>query len=146
MLSGEYAHSLDDKGRITIPVKFRKELGNSFMITNGLDGCLFIFPDKEWKIFETQLRTQGVLSNKDVRTLTRYFVGGGVSSILDKTGRTIIPSSLRDNAGLDKEIVLVGVLNRIEIWDKDKWNNQTKNIRDNADEIANHLDELGINL
>ena len=88
MLSGQYEHTIDDKGRVTIPSKFRKQLDSSFVITNGLDGCLFIFPESEWKIFETQLRTQGVLSSKEVRTLTRYFVGGGVESSLDKTGRT----------------------------------------------------------
>ena len=120
MLTGEFNHSIDAKGRLIIPSKFRENLGENFVITKGLDGCLFLYPDSEWKIFEEKLRTLP-LTNKDARIFTRFFLGSAVDGGLDKQGRVLISSALRNFANLEKEVVLVGVLDRVEIWDKAKW-------------------------
>ena len=112
MLTGEYNHSIDSKGRLIIPAKFREILGDSFVITKGLDNCLFVYPDNEWKLFEEKLRTLP-LTNKNARTFTRFFLGSAVEGVLDKQGRVLISSALRDFAGLEKEVVLVGVLDRV---------------------------------
>ena len=145
MLSGEYNHSIDTKGRVIIPAKFREQLGNEFMITKGLDNCLFVFPKNEWEKFEGRLNSLNMF-NKDARELIRVFVGGSVASTLDKTGRTLVPPALRDYANLEKEVVLVGVLNRIEIWDKTAWDDVNANVSQNMDDIAARLQDIGVNL
>ncbi|WP_461809810.1 division/cell wall cluster transcriptional repressor MraZ [Faecalimonas sp.] len=145
MLMGEFNHSIDAKGRLIIPSKFREELGENFVITKGLDGCLFLYPDSEWKIFEEKLRTLP-LTNKDARIFTRFFLGSAVDGGLDKQGRVLISSALRNFANLEKEVVLVGVLDRVEIWDKAKWEENNTVIEDNMDDIAGHMEELGLGI
>ena len=139
MLTGEYNHSIDSKGRLIIPAKFREILGDSFVITKGLDNCLFVYPDNEWKLFEEKLRTLP-LTNKNARTFTRFFLGSAVEGVLDKQGRVLISSALRDFAGLEKEVVLVGVLDRVEIWDKAKWDESNAEVEANMDDIAGHME------
>ena len=145
MLTGEYNHSIDSKGRLIIPAKFREILGDSFVITKGLDNCLFVYPDNEWKLFEEKLRTLP-LTNKNARTFTRFFLGRAVEGVLDKQGRVLISSALRDFAGLEKEVVLVGVLDRVEIWDKAKWDESNAEVEANMDDIAGHMEELGLGI
>ena len=145
MLTGEFNHSIDAKGRLIIPSKFRENLGENFVITKGLDGCLFLYPDSEWKIFEEKLRTLP-LTNKDARIFTRFFLGSAVDGGLDKQGRVLISSALRNFADLEKEVVLVGVLDRVEIWDKAKWEENNTAIEDNMDDIAGRMEELGLSI
>ena len=145
MLTGEFNHSIDTKGRLIIPSKFRDILGDDFVITKGLDGCLFLYPANEWKIFEEKLRTLP-LTNKNARTFTRFFLGSAVDGGLDKQGRVLISSALRAFAGLDKEVVLVGVLDRVEIWDKAKWDEHNTEVEENMDDIAAHMEDLGLSI
>ena len=141
MFMGEYNHSVDEKGRLIIPSKFREELGNEFVITKGLDDCLFIYNNTEWKALEDKLRTLP-LTNKNARTFARFMLGGAATVELDKQGRILIPQVLRTFASLDKEIVLVGIANRIEIWNKANWE-AASNI-DDMESIAEQMADLGI--
>ena len=118
MFMGEYNHTVDTKGRLIIPSKFREQLGEEFIVTKGLDGCLFVFPQDEWQAFEEKLRTLP-LTQKGARQFTRFFVAGATPCELDKQGRILLPATLREFAGLDKDVVLAGMLNRIEIWSKE---------------------------
>ncbi len=141
MFMGEFIHTVDAKGRIIIPSKFRDDLGDEFVITLGLDGCLFAYPDSEWQIFVDKLKT--LPGTKEARQLQRYFMAGAASCQADKQGRILIPSRLRESADLDKDIVFVGVLNKIEIWNKERW--ERNNNYDDVDSIAEHMSEYGIN-
>ena len=141
MFMGEYSHSIDAKGRLIIPSKFREQLGEEFVLTKGLDGCLFVFPNDEWKSFEEKLRALP-LTNKSARTFSRFFVAGAASCELDKQGRILVPATLREFAGLEKDVVLTGNINRIEIWSKEKWSEN--NNYDDMDAIAENLTDLGI--
>ena len=120
MFMGEYNHTIDAKGRLIIPSRFRELLGEEFVLTRGLDGCLSIYPMDEWVAFEEKLRALP-LTNKDARTFSRFFVAGATACQLDKQGRILVPQTLRQFAGLDKDVVLTGNLNRIEVWSKEKW-------------------------
>ena len=143
MLTGEYSHSIDAKGRLIIPSKFREILGEEFVITKGLDGCLFLYPSNEWKIFEEKLRTLP-LTNKNARTFTRFFLGSAVDGGLDKQGRALISSALRAFAGLEKDVVLVGVLDRVEIWEQARWNENNAAGEADMEEIAGQMEDLGL--
>lgn len=145
MLTGEYNHTVDAKGRMIIPSRFREDLGGEFVITKGLDGCLFIYPENEWNAFEEKLRTLP-LTNRNSRTFTRFFLGSAIECELDKQGRVLLPASLRTFACLEKDVVLVGVLNRIEIWDKSKWDENNAEACENMDDIAEHMEELGLSI
>ena len=127
--------------RLIIPSKFREQLGEEFIVTKGLDGCLFVFPQDEWLAFEEKLRTLP-LTQKGARQFTRFFVAGATPCELDKQGRILLPATLREFAGLDKEVVLTGMLNRIEIWSKDKW--MENNSFDDMDDIAEQMTDLGL--
>lgn len=141
MLIGEYEHSLDAKGRIIMPAKFREGIGDKFIVTKGLDGCLFAFSKEEWKKFEEKLSTLPI-SNKDARNFTRFFFAGAIDCELDKQGRFLISANLREFAGLIKDVVIVGMNSRIEIWSKEKWNDANQNL--SADDIAEKMEMLGI--
>ncbi len=141
LLIGEYEHSLDAKGRLIMPSKLRDDIGEKFIITKGLDGCLFAFSIEEWKNFEQKLRSLPI-SNKDARAFSRFFFAGAMDCEIDKQGRFLISSNLRDFAGLTKEVVIVGMDSRIEIWSKDKWQKCDEDI--SADEIAEKMEMLGI--
>ena len=120
MFMGEYSHTIDTKGRLIIPSKFREELGDEFVLTKGLDGCLSIYPMEQWKIFEKKLEALP-LTNKNARKFSRFFVAGATTCELDRQGRILVPATLREFAGLEKDVVLTGNLNRIEVWSKAKW-------------------------
>ena len=145
MFMGEYSHTIDTKGRLIIPSKFREDLGETFVVTKGLDGCLFVFSDEEWKAFEIKLKSLP-LTNKNARQFARFFVAGATPCELDKQGRILVPATLREFAGLEKDVVLTGMLNRIEIWSKEKWN-ENNSLDDVAmDEIAEQMTELGFGI
>jgi len=143
MLIGEYEHSVDPKGRLIMPAKLREDIGEKFVITKGLDGCLFAYSLKEWKNFEEKLRSFP-LTNKDARALTRFFLAGAIECEIDKQGRFLISSNLREFAGLEKEVVIIGVLSRLEIWSKEKWTTYSEEENKQADEIAQNMADLGI--
>ena len=141
MFMGEYSHTIDTKGRLIIPSKFREELGETFVVTKGLDGCLFVFSDEEWKAFEIKLKSLP-LTNKNARQFARFFVAGATPCELDKQGRILLPATLREFAGLEKDVVLTGMLNRIEIWSKEKWSENCN--YDDMDSIAESMESIGI--
>ncbi len=143
MFMGEYNHAIDTKGRLIIPSKFREELGEEFVVTKGLDGCLFVFPNEAWQEFEKKLSTLP-LTNKGARQFSRFFVAGATACELDKQGRILLPLSLREFAGLDKDVVLAGMLNKIEIWSKEKWLENSS--YDDMDEIAEQMTEIGLSI
>jgi mraZ protein len=137
---GEYDHTIDTKGRLIIPAKFREVLGDNFVVTKGLDGCLFVYGNTEWSALEDKLKTLPLM-NKEARKFARFFLAGAVSVEVDKQGRILIPSVLRAFAALDKEVVLAGVGTRIEIWSKNRWEETLE--YDDMEEIAEHMSELG---
>ena len=141
MLIGEYEHSLDTKGRLIMPAKLRETIGEKYKLTKGLDGCLFAFSLVEWANFEQKLRTLPI-SNKDARAFSRFFFAGAIECEIDKQGRFLISSNLREFANLDKDIIIVGMDSRIEIWSKDKWQQCDSDI--SADDIAEKMEMLGI--
>ena len=143
MFMGEYNHTIDAKGRLIIPAKFREVLGDEFVVTKGMDGCLFVFDNSEWQAFAEKLRSLPMI-DKEVRQFTRFFLAGAASAEVDKQGRILLPSVLRDFAGITKDTVLIGVGSRIEIWSKDRWEG-TVTYQD-MDEISTHMVELGIGL
>ena len=143
MLIGEFEHSLDAKGRLIMPAKLKSSIGENFIVTKGLDGCLFAFSLDEWKNFEEKLKSLP-LSNRNSREFTRFFLSGATECEIDKQGRFLIPNNLRESANLKKEVVIIGVGTRIEIWDKEKWT--TYNSEDNisVEDIAENMTMLGI--
>lgn len=144
MFIGEYQHALDTKNRIIIPSKFREELGNSFVITKGLDGCLYCYPMEEWKKLEEKLKSLP-FTNKDARAFVRFFFSGAADVEIDKQGRALIPQNLIEYANIVKDIVSIGVSTRIEIWSKEKWDEyNTQNI--DYEEIAEKMSNLGIGI
>lgn len=121
MLGGEYRHAIDEKGRVSIPVKFRNDLGNTFVVSKGIgEDCLFIFTLLEWRRLEEKIRKLP-LTDKKARRFSRYLVGGATECEVDKQGRAMIPQYLREYAGLKKDVVLVGLTTRVEIWDAEHW-------------------------
>ena len=141
MLIGEYEHSLDTKGRLIMPAKLRIDMGDKFIVTKGLDGCLFAFSQNEWLNFESKLKALP-LSDKNARNFVRFFLSGATECELDKQGRFLIPANLITAANLDKDTVIIGVGTRLEIWDKSTWEKCDDNI--SADEIAQNMTMLGI--
>ena len=141
MFMGEYNHAIDTKGRLIIPSNFREDLVEEFVFTKVLDGCLFVFHNDAWRELEEKLRTLP-LTSKSARQLSRFFVAGATSCELDKQGRILLPGTLREFAGLDKDVVLAGMLNRIEIWSKEKW--IENNSYDDMDEIAEQITDIGL--
>ena len=140
---GEYNHTIDAKGRLIIPSKFRDTLGDEFVVTKGLDGCLFVYDNKEWSAFEEKLKSLP-LTNKDARQFVRFFLAGATLAEVDKQGRILVPGNLREFAGLEKEVVLVGVASRVEIWSKARWEDTAS--YDDVEEIAEHMAELGLGI
>jgi MraZ protein len=138
---GEFQHTLDDKGRMTIPVKFREELGSNFVMTRGLDKCLFVYPRTEWEILEAKLKSLP-MTRADARSFVRFFFSGATECELDKQGRVLIPSSLRDYAGLTRDAVVLGVSNRVEIWSQETWASYSEQAAESFAEIAEKLVDL----
>ncbi len=143
MFMGEYSHTIDVKGRLIVPSKFREVLGEEFVVTKGLDGCLFVYPNDEWKSFEEKLATLPI-TNMNARKFTRFFLAGAATCEVDKQGRILVPGVLREFAQLEKDVVLIGVSSRIEIWSKDRWENAS--VYDDVEEIAEHMAELGLGI
>ena len=145
MLTGEFNHSIDSKGRLIIPSKLRDRLGEHFVITKGMDGCLFLYPENEWEAFEEKLRTLP-LTNKKARDFKRFFLGSAVEGEIDKQGRVLLSTSLRTYANLEKEVVLAGVLDKVEIWSKEAWDARTTDIEENIEDIASDMEDLGLSI
>lgn len=143
MLIGEYEHSLDVKGRLIMPAKLREDMGEKFIITKGLDGCLFGFSQNEWLSFEEKLKTLP-LTNKNARDFVRFFLSGAIECEIDKQGRFLIASNLREYANMEKDVVIIGVGTRLEIWDREKWQSYNSDANISADEIAENMTMLGI--
>ena len=143
MLIGEYEHSLDVKGRLIMPAKLREDMGEKFIITKGLDGCLFGFSQTEWSNFEEKLKTLP-LTNKNARDFVRFFLSGAIECEIDKQGRFLIPSNLREYANMEKDVVIIGVGTRLEIWNRNKWKAYNSDENISADEIAENMTMLGI--
>ena len=143
MLIGEYEHSLDVKGRLIMPAKLREDMGEKFIITKGLDGCLFGFSQNEWLSFEEKLKTLP-LTNKNARDFVRFFLSGATECEIDKQGRFLIASNLREYKKKEKDVVIIGVGTRLEIWNRDKWKSYNSDENISADEIAENMTMLGI--
>lgn len=143
MLMGEYQHNMDTKGRVIIPAKFRDELGKKFVATRGLDHCLFVYPMDEWSILEEKL-TSLPITSKNARTFVRFFFSGATECELDKQGRISLPANLRTYADLNKELVIIGLANRIELWSKERWDTYLDDAEDSYEDIAATMEELGI--
>ena len=143
MFMGEYNHSIDAKGRMIVPAKFREQLGNEFVVTKGLDGCLFVYSNEEWHRIEENLRDKP-LTSREARKFMRFFFAGAATCEVDKQGRILVPGTLREVAQMDKEVVLTGMLDRIEVWSKEQW--LENNAYDDMDDIAQSMQELGLNI
>ena len=142
MLIGEYSHTIDNKGRMIVPAKFRTELGESFIVTKGFDGCLYGYSLDEWKNIEDNIKTLLLVTGKDARNFTRFFFSSAILCELDSQGRILITQNLREHAGLVKDVVVIGVSTRIEIWSKENW--ETYNDEQDSDDIAEKMSMLGI--
>lgn len=139
MLMGEFSHAIDAKGRLIIPAKFREQLGGRVVITRGMDGCLFGYPMDQWKQLEAQMNKLS-LTKKNARAFMRFMYSAATECEFDKQGRVNIPQTLRTHAGLTKKCVIVGVSDRFEIWDQDRWAKYTEETEGNVDDIAEDLD------
>lgn len=145
MFRGEYSHTVDAKGRLIIPLKFREQLGEECIVTRGLDGCLFIFESGEWEAYEEKLRKLP-MTNKNARSFVRFLSGGATPCEFDKQGRILLPATLRKFAGIEKDVILAGLPNRLEVWSEQKWNENNNYEEIDMDEIAGHLTELGLDI
>ena len=143
MFIGEYKHSVDEKGRLAIPVKFRAALKKGAVVTRGLDTSLFLFPQEEWDKLAEKLASLP-LGTSNSRAFARLMLAGAMDVKLDKQGRVVLPEYLRKYASLKKTIVLAGLYNRLELWDKDKWEAYKKGVEKDAEKIAEKLGELGL--
>ena len=141
MLMGEYKHALDAKGRVILPADFRREVGESFVITKGLDTCLFLYSEEEWESLAAKLKALP-LAKPEARAVVRFFFAGAASCEVDKQGRILLPANLREYAGIEKDVISVGVYSRVEIWSKDRYLDNTD--FDDMDEIAENMEGLGI--
>ena len=143
MLIGEYTHTIDEKNRLSLPAKFRSEMGKKIVLTPGLDGCLFVFTLKEWKNIEDKLNQSSFLQ-VDSRSFSRYMLGGAVEAEVDAIGRILVPDFLRDRASLKSKVVLIGVSSRVEIWNDKAWGEYKKVVEKQADSLAEKLGQIGV--
>lgn len=137
MLIGEYQYTIDVKGRVFIPVKFREDLGESFVVTKGLDDSLFVYSDEQWQQLLEKINALP-MSQRDIR---RFFLAGATKVELDKQGRILIPQNLREHAFLEKDVVIIGVSERVEIWDKQRWQNALGALT--SESVAEKMEEFG---
>jgi MraZ protein len=145
MFMGEYQHTIDEKGRMIIPAKFREALGAQFIVTRGLDNCLFVYPKEEWAVLEQKLKSLPLMKS-DARAFTRFFFSGATECELDKQGRINIPNTLCEYAKLEKECVVLGVSNRVEIWSKEVWTSYFQQSEQSFNEIAEKLVDFNFDL
>lgn len=143
MFIGEYSHNLDDKGRLAIPAKFRRELAKGAVVTRGLDSCLFLYTKKEWEKLAEKLAALPI-SQSNSRAFARLMLAGAMDVEVDKQGRVVLPEYLRIFAGLKKNTVVAGLYSRIEIWDENKWNVYKQQTETSSNEIAEKMSELGV--
>jgi len=143
MFIGEYQHTLDAKNRVIMPSKFREKLGESFVMTKGLDNCLFIYSSKEWSVVEDKLKSLP-MTHKDARAFVRFFFAGACECELDKQGRILMPNNLKEYARIDKELVIIGVSTRIEIWSREEWNKFNSDANISYEDVAEKMSQLGI--
>ena len=140
MYTGEYNHTIDTKGRMIVPSKFREALGESFMITRGVGHCLAIYDMTEWNEYISKLRA--LPGNAEAKKMIRFIVAGAIEAEIDKQGRILVPANLREWAGLDKDVVLAGMIGHIEDWDKAKWDET--NAFEDMEDISEHLAQMGL--
>ena len=143
MFMGEYNHTIDTKLRLIVPSEFREALGDTFVVTKGLDGCLFVYDNEEWQAFEEKLRSLPI-TNKEARQFARFFLAGAAEVEVDKQGRILVPNILREFAQISKDVVLIGVASRIEIWSKERFEGMAS--FEDMDEIAEHMAQLGLGI
>jgi MraZ protein len=143
MLIGQYEHTIDIKKRLALPAKFRGELGDKVIITRGIEGCLAVYTEKEWKIMSDKLGGL-TISQAEARSFTRMILAGAMEVSLDKLGRILVPDYLKQYADLKKNVVICGLSNRLEIWDSAKWETYKKKAEKGVDEIVSKLGGLGI--
>ncbi len=143
MFMSEYNHTVDAKGRLIVPSKFREQLGDEFVVTKGMDGCLFVYANDDWNAFEQKL-TSLPLINKEARKFARFFLAGAAQVEVDKQGRILLPANLREFASLEKDVVLVGVGSGIEIWSRENWVNMDAD--SDMDDIAAAMEGLGLTI
>ncbi|MFA6405831.1 MAG: division/cell wall cluster transcriptional repressor MraZ [Candidatus Paceibacterota bacterium] len=144
MLIGEYTHTIDDKNRVSLPSKFRSLMGKKIVITPGLDQCLFAFTVKEWEKIAGKLSENSSILSSDMRSFTRYMFGGASEVEVDNIGRVLVPDFLKERANLKTKVVLIGVQNRVEIWNEKSWSDYKKQVEKGADGLAEKLSGLGI--
>ena len=145
MFIGEYQHSIDSKGRLFISARFREGLGDTFILTKGLDGCLFVYPPKEWTAIEQKMRSLP-FTKADTRAFMRFFFSGATECDVDKQGRILIPSSLREYAGLEKETMIIGISSRVEIWSRQRWEEYSRTASASAEQIAEKIEEFDLGI
>ena len=143
MLLGEYRHNVDAKGRVSVPSKFRGDLGQSFVVTKGLDNCLYLYSKDEWKKFEDKLKNLPITS-QEARSFVRFFFSVSSECEVDKQGRINIPQNLREYARIQKDVVIVGVSTRAEIWNSENWDKYTSSDSLDVSKIASQMSSLGI--
>jgi len=143
MLIGQYEHTIDAKKRLALPAKFRGELGDKIIITRGIEGCLAVYTEAEWKIMSDKL-TALTISQAEARSFSRMILAGAMEVSLDKLGRILVPDYLKEYAGLKKNVVVCGLSNRLEIWDSEKWEAYKQTAEKGVDEIVSKLGGLGI--
>jgi MraZ protein len=142
MMMGEYAHALDDKGRIIVPARLREDLRDRFVMTKGLDGCLFLYPLEEWSRIVARLK-ELPLSSSNARAFTRLFLAGAQEVECDRQGRVTIPPRLREHAAIQRNVVLVGVMTRAELWAEERWRSYQAQGQQGFDAVAGTLGEFG---
>lgn len=143
MLIGEYTHTLDEKNRMSLPVKFRKELGKSVVVAPGLDNCLAIYTTKEWQKISEKLSDASMLAS-DNRSFSRFMFGQAVLADIDANGRILIPENLKNRSGLTSKVMVIGVQNRVEIWNENTWGDYKKLVEGQADALADKLGQIGV--
>ncbi|GAK07418.1 MULTISPECIES: division/cell wall cluster transcriptional repressor MraZ [Geomicrobium] len=141
MFMGEYTHAIDEKGRLIIPSKFREQLGDQFVVTRGMDQCVFVYPRSEWDLLEQKLKSLP-FTKKDARAFTRFFFSGAQETSFDKQGRVNIPLPLRTYANLEKECAIIGVSRRVEIWNSSIWEAYFTESEESFSEIAESMEDL----
>lgn len=137
MLIGEYNHSVDAKGRVIFPAKFREEMGERFIVTKGLDNCLYAYSAEEWRLLDQRIRDLPVKA----RNMQRFFLSGAVEAEVDSSGRILLPQQLRAYAGIVRDVTVIGVSSRVEIWAREKWDEVCGSIT--SDMVAESMEELG---
>jgi MraZ protein len=142
MFIGEHSHSIDEKGRVSLPVKFRGELAAGCIVTRGLDHCLWVYPENTWNQLAEKLASLPI-TQKNARSFARLMLSGATDLIIDKAGRINLPNYLKEYAGIKNKVIIAGMYDRLEIWPEDSWKEFKKNMEENSDEIAEQIEEMG---